>query len=47
LAVPGVKRQALFPDTNVLNTDVRENGKWLIAKRQSTFAWRDHAELGQ
>jgi len=26
---------------------VRENGKWLIAKRQSTFAWRDHAELGQ
>ena len=26
---------------------VRENGKWLIAKRQSTFAWRDHSELGQ
>jgi hypothetical protein len=36
-----------FPIQNVLNTDVRENGKWLIAKRQSTFAWRDHAELGQ
>ena len=26
---------------------VRENGKWLIAKRQSTFAWREHAELTQ
>ena len=26
---------------------VRENGKWLIAKRQSTFAWREHAEISQ
>ena len=26
---------------------VREGGRWLIAKRQSTFAWRDHSEVGQ
>lgn len=26
---------------------VRENGKWLINKRKSTFAWRDKQELGQ
>ena len=26
---------------------VRENGKWLIDKRTSTFAWRDRRELGQ
>ncbi|WP_425291097.1 nuclear transport factor 2 family protein [Spirosoma linguale] len=26
---------------------VKQNGKWLIANRQSTFAWRDVQPLGQ
>ena len=26
---------------------VRENGKWLIAKRKSVFDWQDKRELGQ
>ncbi|MGA9996577.1 MAG: nuclear transport factor 2 family protein [Pyrinomonadaceae bacterium] len=26
---------------------VRENGRWLIAKRTSTFDWQDKRELGQ
>lgn len=26
---------------------VKQNGRWLIAKRQSTFVWTDKHELGQ
>jgi hypothetical protein len=26
---------------------VRENGRWLIARRRSDFNWQDKAELGQ
>jgi hypothetical protein len=26
---------------------VRENGRWLIAKRRSVFDWEDRRELGQ
>ena len=26
---------------------VRENGRWLIAKRRSVFDWEDKRELGQ
>jgi hypothetical protein len=26
---------------------VRENGRWLIAKRKSNFAWRDKTEMGR
>lgn len=47
IAVEGGKRMKTSIGVYYQDEYVRENGRWLIAKRRSVFDWEDRRELGQ